>query len=374
MFQTAWRLFLLSAIIILASVSSAAPPARPSGKLVTSMADLFEGMPADLQPDPRTGWSNETREKARAWLQKNAANRPCRIIVPINQISYYKKPDKREPGRDWELWILFNSPPFNFHGVNVGYEIQVPPSTKNGEIIYRATDAQEQTARQLDRTRDKIAITGVIQFPRLGIGSSDKHAMIYIKVLNAEIDLKPADKTDAGSKTKQPTDGKPEPDVKAAANAKPFNTWQQMFDGLPADAAPAAGKGWDKTVFRNVSPWFRENAVGREIRLNSRIATISVHKDPLEKDPAQMWVAKIKLADDAFTYRGFEIGTTVYADTIYGFQIRGDEAFGKRMERIQQRHPVTVQGTIRTALIAQGFNGRASITLSLKDYTIPTLK
>ncbi|MBI1367051.1 MAG: hypothetical protein GC162_00205 [Planctomycetes bacterium] len=358
-------------LFVLVARVPAGPPIS-SKSVVTDVADIFDGLPADAQP-ANGKWSDAAVQKAGQWLRTSGANRRCQLLIPIRFARAFKAPSPTEPGRDWRVMLTLDPKLFDFHGLKVSYDAALPPTVAPNEAMYQVTEAVGKNVEKI-APGDLIQVRGIIT--NIKLGSNDDHAWLSFAILNPDIDLHPkvaAAKSDkpAAAKNDKP-DNAP---AKSTLTDRPFANVAQLFAPMPADVGPAPGKPLDRDTTGDVNNWLGQHCPEKPVRMMVKIDHVRLTQDKNPGgDPALKWTVAISLANEDVKFRAIDVNVNFKSTSIYGFQMQGDDAFAKRMEQIPKGRPTLLEGTIRNVLFTAYVPTKANLAVTITDFKFPNIK
>lgn len=136
----------------------------------------------------------------------------------------------------------------------------------------------------------------------------------------------------AAAQTPPPdTIAKPAADPQARPEDAPlgqYNSAKQLLEGLPDDAAPAAG-GWSRPQAALAQNWLTRNAASARWKSSAILRSISVTRDPRALDPDTAWTVTLQLQPRQYEFKG--VMMTEYLRPA-DLTIRGDETLARRAE------------------------------------------
>ncbi|MBI1367052.1 MAG: hypothetical protein GC162_00210 [Planctomycetes bacterium] len=354
--------------------------AQPAGE-VTSALQLFEGMPAELRPDAKTGWTPEQAEQASQWLMRTSMRRPCRLLLPISGTDVAHAPSPMAPGKDWRVSVYVNPPPLDVFGQRVAQKFMVAPVGIAGPLMFQMTEEASKAAKSL-KTGDVVAVSGVISKARFfsvrGVSSVD------VSIMNAQVDLHPghapappaADKPAEPNKPAKPADAPAHEDKPAASPVGGVITdLNQLFVNMPAGFAPDATKGWDRNSIAKAGAWVAQQAKDRPVSLHVDISILNVRPEETpDKKPNSPWIADFVAKGATLMVGKTAVNAALVGSDAKAFRIHGSEAQLSKYKPFNARQKsVTLTGVIHEAqLYAIGPN-LVALKITIDKFDAPEL-
>ena len=144
---------------------------------------------------------------------------------------------------------------------------------------------------------------------------------------------------------------------------------------MPANIGPPPGKPLDRDTTSEVNNWLAQHSPQKPLRMMAKIDHIRISQDKdAAADAEKKWTVSIMLANEDVKFRAIAVNANIQTNSIFGFQLQGDEAFAKRMEALPKGRPVRLEGVVRSVLFTAYVPTKANLKIVVDDFTLPTLK